>query len=149
MQIFARNDVVAKSRFWYFISTKKIKKTKGEILHLQNVTEKVYEKARVFAIWLRFTSRAGIHNMYKEFRAVSLIDAINSMYNEMASQHKAKYFSVQIIKTAELTDEEQIKRPYVKQFLPNDVKFPIIRSRFALDRQDTKLFAYEEPSNTE
>jgi len=38
MRIFAPNDVVAKSRFWYFLSKlRKIKKTNGEIVTLNEV----------------------------------------------------------------------------------------------------------------
>lgn len=38
MRIFAPNDVVAKSRFWYFLSKlRKIKKTNGEIVSLNQV----------------------------------------------------------------------------------------------------------------
>ena len=39
MRIFAPNDVVAKSRFWYFLSKlKKVKKTNGEIVSLNKVS---------------------------------------------------------------------------------------------------------------
>jgi large subunit ribosomal protein L18Ae len=38
MRIFAINDVVAKSRFWYFLSKlRKVKKTNGEIVSLNEV----------------------------------------------------------------------------------------------------------------
>lgn len=38
MRIFAPNDVIAKSRFWYFMnSLKKIKRVNGEILGLNEV----------------------------------------------------------------------------------------------------------------
>ena len=38
MRIFAPNDVVAKSRFWYFLAKlKKVKKAKGEVVSLNVV----------------------------------------------------------------------------------------------------------------
>jgi large subunit ribosomal protein L18Ae len=38
MRIFAPNDVVAKSRFWYFLGKlRKIKKANGEIVSLNEV----------------------------------------------------------------------------------------------------------------
>lgn len=38
MRIFAPNDVVAKSRFWYFLAKlRKIKKANGEIVSLNKV----------------------------------------------------------------------------------------------------------------
>ena len=45
MRIFAPNDVVAKSRFWYFLSKlRKVKKTNGEIVSLNKVSE-VYDRS--------------------------------------------------------------------------------------------------------
>ena len=39
MQIFASNNVVAKSRFWYFASMlRRVKKTQGEIVSCQEVS---------------------------------------------------------------------------------------------------------------
>jgi large subunit ribosomal protein L18Ae len=38
MRIFAPNDVVAKSRFWYFLAKlRKVKKTAGEIVSVNEV----------------------------------------------------------------------------------------------------------------
>ena len=40
MKIFAPNDVMAKSRFWYFMhQTRKMKKTTGEILDVNEVRQ--------------------------------------------------------------------------------------------------------------
>jgi len=45
MRIFAPNDVVAKSRFWYFLSKlRKVKKTNGEIVSLNKVCE-IYNRS--------------------------------------------------------------------------------------------------------
>ncbi|KAK4981127.1 60S ribosomal protein L20B, partial [Elasticomyces elasticus] len=69
MRIFANNDVVAKSRFWYFLSKlRKIKKTNGEIVTLNKIAEKHPQKVKNFGIWIRYDSRSGTHNMYKEYR---------------------------------------------------------------------------------
>jgi hypothetical protein len=44
MRIFAPNDVVAKSRFWYFLGKlRKIKKANGEIISLNQVRRKKAE----------------------------------------------------------------------------------------------------------
>lgn len=41
MRIFAPNDVVAKSRFWYFLAKlRKIKKANGEIVSLNKVRDR-------------------------------------------------------------------------------------------------------------
>ena len=45
MQIFASNHVVAKSRFWYFVSMlRKVKKTSGEILEIKEVCCFLYKR---------------------------------------------------------------------------------------------------------
>ena len=51
MRIFAPNDVVAKSRFWYFLSKlKKVKKTNGEIVSLNKVSD-AHTSARTTDVW--------------------------------------------------------------------------------------------------
>lgn len=107
MRIFAPNDVVAKSRYWYYLrQLKKVKKASGEIValnvvrglhecfgslayhcffldystyldtspsshhispisnyfHIQ-IQEKKPLKVKNFAIWLRYDSRSGTHNV--------------------------------------------------------------------------------------
>lgn len=60
MRIFAPNAVVAKSRFWYFLSQlRKIKKSNGEIVSLNVISEKRPLKVKNFGIWLRYNSRSG------------------------------------------------------------------------------------------
>ncbi|XP_069760340.1 large ribosomal subunit protein eL20 isoform X4 [Narcine bancroftii] len=77
MRIFAPNHIVAKSRFWYFISLmKKLKKSAGEIVYCGQVFEKSPEKVKNFGIWLRYDSRSGTHNMYREYRDLTTAGAV-------------------------------------------------------------------------
>ena len=47
MRIFAPNSIVAKSRYWYFISQlRKIKKSRGEIVQITQVQEKDHSTVR-------------------------------------------------------------------------------------------------------
>jgi large subunit ribosomal protein L18Ae len=117
MRIFAPNDVVAKSRFWYFLGkARKVKKASGEIVSLNVVCEhgqngtrrpglltdgmQIYEKhpqkVKNFGIWIRYDSRSGTHNMYKEYREMSRTDAVESLYQDMAARHRARFRSVQV-----------------------------------------------------
>lgn len=83
------------------------------------LTQQLYEKnpntVKNYGIWLRYDSRSGTHNMYKEVRATKLNDAVRKIYAEMASRHRAREMSVQIIKTTVLKAAECI-RPVIKQF---------------------------------
>jgi large subunit ribosomal protein L18Ae len=121
--------VVAKSRFWYFMSQlRKIKKSNGEIvslnvvcgeiervhghppsppllfiaswalklvlISLRQITEKRPLKVKNFGIWIRYDSRSGTHNMYKEYREMSRTDAVEALYLDMAARHRTRFGSL-------------------------------------------------------
>lgn len=97
MRIFAPNEVVAKSRFWYFLmKLKKVKKANGEIVSLNKIHEAHPLKVKNFGIWIRYDSRSGTHNMYKEYREMSRCEAVESMYQDMAARHRARFRSVSV-----------------------------------------------------
>merc|ERR1711976_541767 len=88
MKLWATDAVRAKSKFWYFLGKQhKVKKAHGEIIACNEIFEKKPTTIKNFGIWLRYQSRTGVHNMYKEYREVTLNDAVNHMYHEMASRH--------------------------------------------------------------
>jgi len=127
MKMAARTAVMARAKFWYFMKKIcKAKKTGGEILSVTEIREKKPEKIKNFGIWLRYDSRTGTHNMYKETRALKLTDAIGSMYCEMAGRHRAFAQSIQIIKTEEVPDDK-CRRAHVLQMQAFDLKFPVGR----------------------
>jgi large subunit ribosomal protein L18Ae len=71
-----------------------------------------------YGIWLRYQSRTGYHNMYKEYRDTTLNGAVEQMYNEMASRHRVRSPCIQIIKLC--------KRDNTKQFHNSEIKFPLV-----------------------
>lgn len=130
MRIFAPNEVVAKSRFWYFLrQLKKVKKASGEIVAIHTIHEKKPLKVKNFGIWLRYDSRSGTHNMYKEFRELSRAAAVETLYQDMAARHRARFRSVQILRVAEIEKKEDVKRPYIRQLLEPGLKFPLPHRR--------------------
>ncbi|KAI8923621.1 ribosomal L18ae/LX protein domain-containing protein [Entophlyctis helioformis] len=125
MRIFATNDVVAKSRFWYFVKmVSKVKKASGEIVSVNQIFEKNPTAVTNYGIWLRYNSRSGTHNMYKEYRELTRTDAVAACYQDMAARHRARFGSVQIIKVAEVKNAD-VRRPYIKQILEPGLKFPL------------------------
>lgn len=97
MRIFAPNTVVAKSRFWYFLQKlRKVKKSTGEIVSLNVIHEKRPLKVKNFGIWIRYDSRSGTHNMYKEYREMTRTDAVEALYQDMAARHRARFRSVHV-----------------------------------------------------
>ena len=116
MRVFAPNPVTAKSRFWYFLhKLHKLKKTTGEILSVNEIFERKTSYVKNYGVWLRYNSRSGTHNMYKEFRDTSLVGDVNQLYSEMASRHRARDRSIQVIRVEEI-DASDCRRDNVTQF---------------------------------
>merc|ERR1712137_780359 len=145
MRIFAPNTVVAKSRFWYFLmKLRKVKKSNGEIVSLNEITEKRPMKVKNFGIWIRYDSRSGTHNMYKEYREMSRTDAVEALYQDMAARHRSRFRDVQILKVVEIEKTDDIRRPYIKQLLVKGLKFPLPHR--INKKAGKKVFASKRPS---
>jgi large subunit ribosomal protein L18Ae len=147
MRLFAPNPVVARSRFWYFLrKLKKVKKAAGEIIAFNQVHEKRPEKIKIYGIWIRYDSRSGTHNMYKEYREMSRCEAVAACYQDMASRHRARFRSIQIIRVAEVKAEDA-RRPYIKQLLGDDLKFPLPhRVQRPASKRYRSIFLAKRPS---
>ena len=147
MQIFAANEVVARSRFWFILHEQKhIKKATGEILSVNEVTEPKAASIKNYAIWVRYNSRSGTHNMYREYRAGSLCAAVEHMYQDMAGRHRARQSTIKILKTAVIKPSE-VRREALKQMLDSKVKFPLYHSRPRASHPRFKTtFAAKRPS---
>ncbi|ANB15620.1 ribosomal 60S subunit protein L20B [Sugiyamaella lignohabitans] len=143
MRIFAPNTVVAKSRFWYFLTKlRRIKKANGEIVSVNQIHEKRPTKVKNFGIWIRYDSRSGTHNMYKEYRDLTRADAVDSLYQDMAARHRSRFRSIHILKVVELEKTEDVKRPYIKQILTPGLKFPLPHRV----QKSSALFVSQRPS---
>ncbi|RKO84317.1 ribosomal L18ae/LX protein domain-containing protein [Blyttiomyces helicus] len=125
MRIFASNEVVAKSRFWYFLKqVNKVKKASGEIVAVNQIFEAKPATVKNFGIWLRYDSRSGTHNMYKEYRELTRTDAVAACYQDMAARHRARFSSIQILKV-DTVAASAVRRAYIKQILDPKLKFPL------------------------
>ncbi|KAL2494547.1 60S ribosomal protein L18a-2 [Forsythia ovata] len=126
MKLWATNEVRAKSKFWYFLrKLKKVKKSNGQMLAINEIFEKNPTTIKNYGIWLRYQSRTGYHNMYKEYRDTTLNGAVEQMYTEMASRHRVRHHCIQIIKTATIP-AKLCKRESTKQFHNSKIKFPLV-----------------------
>nr|KAJ0215427.1 hypothetical protein LSAT_V11C300154090 [Lactuca sativa] len=89
MKLSATNKVRAKSKLWYFLrKLKKVKKSNGQMLALNEIFEKNPSTIRNYGIWLRYQSTTGYHNKYKDYRGTTLNGGVEQMYSEMASCYK-------------------------------------------------------------
>merc|ERR1711865_1203510 len=125
MKMWSTDAVRARSKYWYFLSMlRKVKKTNGQILAVNEIREEDPLSAKVYGVWVRFISRSGEHNMYKEYRDTTLNAAVEQMYDEMGSRHRVRFASIQIIKTATIPDD-RVKRSQTLQYIQADLKFPL------------------------
>jgi len=125
INIFAENEVSAKSRFWYFLSKlRKLKKADGEILSVTEIYEKRPNQVKCFGIWLTYNSRSGTHNMYKEIRALKKTEAIDQLYSDMASRHRARYSSIRVRNTA-IIKAKDCRRWNIQQMHDKNISFPL------------------------
>ena len=146
MRLFAPNPVTAKSRYWYFMHRlEKMKSGTGEILAVNEVgvviiyDNQIHEtgtEVKNFGIWLRYNSRSGTHNMYKEYRDVTLLGAVKQCYQEMAGTHRARDRSIQIIKTA-VVEDSQLKRHQNVMYTHKNLKFALPHRQY---RPESKKF---------
>uniref|UniRef100_A0A674BAY9 60S ribosomal protein L18a n=1 Tax=Salmo trutta TaxID=8032 RepID=A0A674BAY9_SALTR len=164
MRIFAPNHVVAKSRFWYFVSQlRKMKKANGETVYCGLVHEKTPLKVKNFGIWLRYDSRSGTHNMYREYRDLTTSAAVTQCckyvpveyrdlttsaavtqcYRDMGARHRARAHSIHIMKVQEIA-ANKCRRPAIKQFHDSKIKFPLPHR--VLRRQHKPRFTTKRPN---
>merc|ERR1712198_35379 len=141
-RLFAPDHVVAKSRFWYFVSQlRKMKKAPGETVYCGLVHEKTPLKVKNFGIWLRYDSRSGTHNMYREYRDLTVSGAVTQCYRDMGARHRARAHSVQIMRV-ETVNASKCRRPATLQYHNAKLKFPFLphskRKNMGMDRITVK-----------
>merc|ERR1712080_503329 len=125
IKLFTKNETQAKSHFWYFIRRLvKMKKANAEILSIREIFEKKPHKVSKYGIWLRYDSRSGTTNMYKEFTGLTQNAAVQQMYQEMAGRHRARFSSIHIIKVEEIK-ASACQRANIKQYLKANIAFPL------------------------
>ena len=130
VKVIAPNESVARSRFWKLNKRDhKLKRSHGEILKVQEVHDKTKTIAKNFGVFLKYRSHTGVHNMFKEYRDVSMRGAIDQMYNEIAGNYKASAERVEIIKTTELQkDELKVRNPRCLQWVDTEkIQYPLWR----------------------
>jgi large subunit ribosomal protein L18Ae len=77
----------------------KVRKCQGEIVSVSEIFERKTNSIKNYGIVLKYLTRTGIVNMYKEYRSNTLCGAVGQMYSEMAGRHSARGDSIHIIKT--------------------------------------------------
>uniref|UniRef100_A0A2R9A9Z4 Large ribosomal subunit protein eL20 n=1 Tax=Pan paniscus TaxID=9597 RepID=A0A2R9A9Z4_PANPA len=99
-------------------------------------------RVKNFRIWLRYDSRRGTHNIYREYRDLTTAGAVTQCYRDMGARHRARAHSIQIRKVEEIA-ASKCRRPTVKQFHDSKIKFPLPHR--VLRRQHKPRFTTKRP----
>jgi large subunit ribosomal protein L18Ae len=119
-----------------------MKKATGDILAVNEIREKNTNTVKNYGVTIKYNSRSGTHNMYKEYRDTSICGAVEQMYAELAGRHRARFSTIQIVDTRVVpagkralkrynpelhgdTAPAAVSRPAVKQFIDSKIKFPL------------------------
>ncbi|KAG8069221.1 hypothetical protein GUJ93_ZPchr0005g15231 [Zizania palustris] len=89
------------------------------MLNVSQIFERSPTTIKNYGIWLRYQSRTGYHNMYKEYRDTTINGAVEQMYTEMASRHGVRFPCIQIIKTATVRPPTRKLQTTFKASRPN------------------------------
>ena len=149
MRVFAKNSVLAKSKFWYFLKKqKRIKKANGEILAVSEIFEKKTTAVRNYGLVVRYRSRTGIHNMYKEYRDISVCGAVSQMYMEMSGRHRAVHDTIHVVKTV-VVDNPDLRRQHMIVLASNKAVFPKTKLAYrAPTKGEKSTFVANRPNLT-
>jgi large subunit ribosomal protein L18Ae len=124
MRVFARDAVLARSKFWYhMVRQHKVRRVQGEIVSTNEIHPREENAVRNYGIVLRYQTRTVEVNMYKEYRAVTLNDAVSQMFIELSGRHQARPETVQIIRTS-VVATKALRRPQTIQYADVSCRFP-------------------------
>merc|ERR1719253_1945180 len=145
-KVFAKNKVLARSKFWYFMKkVQRAKKTGGEVLGMNEIFEKNPNTVKNYAIWLRYRSRSDQHNMYKEYRDTTVNGAVSQMYAEMAGRHRGQAESITIMKTS-IIPSSKCRRTHITQMHDSKLKFPVVKKLPLKTQQYRETFLARRPT---
>merc|ERR1712173_412226 len=99
----------------------------GQILAVHRIIDPEPTRVKNFGFWLKYQSRSGVHNMYREYRALSVQVAAKKLFMDMGGRHRAKKDNIHVIDVREISDHE-VKRFRIKQFLTPGLRFKSVQS---------------------
>lgn len=125
--IYTKNHVFAKTKFFKILEKKhKIKASRGMIINCEEVVESLAGDLQNFGVTFVYRSKRGIHNSYKECRALNRCGAVDYVLREVSGRHGLKRADVNIISVQALALDE-LKRSKTMEFASEDVEFPVFR----------------------
>ena len=87
--------------------------------------EKKPLKVKNFGIWLRYDSRSGTHNQYREYRDLSSSGAVTQCYRDMGARHRARAYSMQVRRCRQV--ENFFSREATKRRINLEIRVILLR----------------------
>ncbi|ETN69899.1 ribosomal L18ae protein [Necator americanus] len=87
-------------------------------------SDKTAGSVKNYGVWLKYDSRTGHHNMYREYRDVTVAGAVTQAYRDMGARHRAQADRIHILKV-QAVKAADTKRAGVKMFHDSKIKFPL------------------------
>ncbi|KAF7702715.1 60S ribosomal protein L18a [Cucumispora dikerogammari] len=142
--IFAKNEITAKSKFNKLInSEQKLKSTKTVILKLEEIIDLNELKVKNYGINIKYRSKnSKVHNIYKEIRATSRTSAVSNLFNNMAGTHKVSSSNIDIINIEEIDNpirkkNIELSEPKLELFC---FKKSLIKNKVSFVKENSKYF---------
>merc|ERR1711990_937841 len=116
-----------------------------EIVSVKKVAEKSPTVVKNFGVWLRYDSRSGSHNMYREYRSTHTADAVTQAYRDMGARHRARPGSIQILRVESVAAKD-CRRTNIQQLHNSQIKFPLPRKIMSRKAQNAPRFTTARPN---
>lgn len=157
IQVFAPNEVVAKSNFWSIARRMaKLKKSNGEIIDLRQVIEPEPTRVKTYGIWLTYRSVRNRHNIFKVYRDTTTEGAVSKLYSEMAGTHNTKRTDISIIRISEVqqpgkdassSDDRKLKDNGIWKYAEDVCRFPVLKQSIRAAKPDRRhIFSKRRPT---
>lgn len=96
----------------------------GDRVIIQIFPGKQAGSVKNYGVWLKYDSRTGHHNMYREYRDVTVAGAVTQAYRDMGARHRAQADRIHILKV-QAVKAADTKRAGIKMFHDSKIKFPL------------------------
>lgn len=126
--VFAPNEIIAKSKTFNLLRKQyKIKSTQGTILKMAEVPQYTDVKVRTFKITAAYRSKSAIHSLQKEVRDVTKALAVERLYQDLRSRHRAQTATITIIQVEEMEEKDITSKDLLQ--IAGEPKYPLFDKR--------------------
>lgn len=140
--VFAKNEIVARGKTFNLLKKQyKIKLSTGVILKMEEVPQYTDVKVRVFGVRASYIIKRKVINVHKEIRAVTRVEAVFGLWQDLRSRHSVRPETVGIIEVKEI-DPKDVTNKELLQIM-NNPKYPLFDKRVPFTGPKCKVVAFD------